>query len=467
MRGEYYSRVIKVLIFISDFLLINLAFISTRQLGYGYTLSNEQFTSFFLIFSLVWIIAGFYYKIYRVVYRVDPSGSVKSISLNLLSSFGVHFLILFSILNTFRVYEVSIEFMGYIYFLSGALIFGSRVFYKLVLKYFEVTAFNFRKVVVVGATRSGKALHQFFSTYPVAGYQFKGFFDDQVETPQVDQHLIIGQLKDLKDFCKKESIDEIYFALPLSHHELLQDLSRFADDNFIYFRMAPDFGKVIPENCNVFLINSSIPILTTRREPLGISLNAYLKRAFDIVFSSLVILTVFPVIFPIIAIAIKLESPGPIFFKQLRPGRKNKLFECYKFRTMRVNNSTELQATKNDSRITRVGAILRKTNLDELPQFFNVLLGSMSVVGPRPNMISQLEEYSKTIELYKLRHFVTPGITGYAQVNGFRGETREPELMRKRVEYDVQYMENWSMAFDLKIIFLTVWNMMKGEKNAY
>jgi putative colanic acid biosynthesis UDP-glucose lipid carrier transferase len=134
---------------------------------------------------------------------------------------------------------------------------------------------------------------------------------------------------------------------------------------------------------------------------------------------------------------------------------------------MRVNKSTELQATKNDSRITKVGQFLRRTNLDELPQFFNVLLGDMSVVGPRPNMISQLEQYSETIRHYKVRHFISPGITGYAQVNGFRGETREPGLMEKRVQYDVLYLENWSLALDLKIIFLTVWNMFKGEKNAY
>ncbi len=134
---------------------------------------------------------------------------------------------------------------------------------------------------------------------------------------------------------------------------------------------------------------------------------------------------------------------------------------------MHVNNSTEVQATKNDSRITAVGRFLRKTNLDELPQFFNVLLGNMSVVGPRPNLISQLEKYSKTIQLYKLRHFITPGITGYAQVNGFRGETKDPELMEKRVYYDVLYLENWSLALDIKIIFLTVWNMIKGDKHAF
>jgi putative colanic acid biosynthesis UDP-glucose lipid carrier transferase len=134
---------------------------------------------------------------------------------------------------------------------------------------------------------------------------------------------------------------------------------------------------------------------------------------------------------------------------------------------MRVNNQTELQATKNDPRITKVGSFLRKSNLDELPQFFNVLFGDMSVVGPRPNLVTQLETYSKWISKYPVRHFILPGITGYAQVNGFRGETKKPELMEKRVEYDILYMENWSVALDLKIIFLTVWNMIKGEKNAY
>jgi putative colanic acid biosynthesis UDP-glucose lipid carrier transferase len=151
----------------------------------------------------------------------------------------------------------------------------------------------------------------------------------------------------------------------------------------------------------------------------------------------------------------------------MRPGKQNKLFDCYKFRTMRVNDNTEHQATKNDARITRVGAFLRKTSLDEIPQFFNVLLGNMSVVGPRPNMISQLQEYSSKIQNYRMRHFITPGITGYAQVHGFRGETKEIELMEKRVQYDVQYMENWSLWLDLKIISLTVWNAVNGEKNAY
>jgi putative colanic acid biosynthesis UDP-glucose lipid carrier transferase len=172
-------------------------------------------------------------------------------------------------------------------------------------------------------------------------------------------------------------------------------------------------------------------------------------------------------VFPAIAVAIRVSSKGPIFFKQLRPGKKNKLFWCYKFRTMTVNNDTEKQATKDDNRITKVGAFLRKTSLDELPQFFNVLKGDMSVVGPRPNLVSHLQKYPTHIKEYALRHWVTPGITGFAQVSGYRGETRELIQMQKRVDYDLQYIENWSLTFDLEIIGLTILNLVRGEKEAY
>jgi putative colanic acid biosynthesis UDP-glucose lipid carrier transferase len=198
-----------------------------------------------------------------------------------------------------------------------------------------------------------------------------------------------------------------------------------------------------------------------------VAINVWLKRLFDIAFSLLVILTIFPFLFPVIAIAIKIDSEGPVFFKQPRRGKKNMLFDCYKFRTMYIHGVSERQATKDDPRITRVGRFLRKTNLDEVPQFINVLMGNMSVVGPRPHINSQLEQYGEAIKKYKVRHFVTPGITGYAQVNGYRGETKEVRLMEKRVEYDVIYMENWSLSLDIKIIFLTVWNMIRGEKSAY
>jgi putative colanic acid biosynthesis UDP-glucose lipid carrier transferase len=463
MKEKYQPLAIKILIFIIDFWLINMAFTASRQLGGDMPGSGpREEASFFLIFSLIWIIAGFFFKIYRI----DTVSLIRNISINLLATFLVHILMIMVVLISFRIYTVDSKSLLLLYVIAAGMIIGSRILFKLILKYFEFMAFDQRKVVIIGATGSGKALFRFFKTHQNAGYDFKGFFDDESKRKGFFKDLIAGNLSSVKEFCISQRVDEIYFALPLTRKELLEDMLKFADDNFIYFRIAPDFGKVLERTCNVVLMNT-IPVLTARKEPLRVSFNAALKRAFDILFSLLVIVFIFPFVLPPIALAIRLDSGGPIVFKQLRPGKKNKLFECYKFRTMTVNNTTEVQATRDDARITQVGRFLRKTNLDELPQFFNVLLGSMSVVGPRPNMISQLEQYSKTIRQYKLRHFITPGITGYAQVNGFRGETRQQELMEKRVEYDVLYLENWSLSLDIKIIWLTIWNMVKGDRNAF
>jgi len=197
-------------------------------------------------------------------------------------------------------------------------------------------------------------------------------------------------------------------------------------------------------------------------------LNRFIKRVFDIGFSLFVILFVFSWLFPILAILIKTSSPGPIFFVQTRSGRDNEPFNCYKFRSMRVNSDSDSkQATKDDVRKTKVGAFLRRTNLDELPQFFNVILGNMTIVGPRPHMLKHTEEYSKLIDQFMVRHFLKPGITGWAQVNGLRGETKTTEDMLQRVEADVWYLENWSFLLDLKIIFLTFYGTFKGDKNAF
>lgn len=196
-------------------------------------------------------------------------------------------------------------------------------------------------------------------------------------------------------------------------------------------------------------------------------LNKIVKRSFDLLFATCAII-ISPLILIPVAIGIKISSPGPIFFKQKRTGYRGKEFTCYKFRTMKVNtDSDKIQATKDDPRKTQFGNFLRKTSIDELPQFFNVLRGDMSIVGPRPHMVKHTKDYSVLIDKYMIRHTIKPGITGWAQVNGYRGETKELWQMEKRVEYDVWYTENWNLMLDLKIIFLTVVNAIKGEKNAF
>jgi putative colanic acid biosynthesis UDP-glucose lipid carrier transferase len=211
-----------------------------------------------------------------------------------------------------------------------------------------------------------------------------------------------------------------------------------------------------------------LPAFSFRKEPLEQLINRFVKRTFDVVFSSLVILLVFTWLFSIIGIIIKLSSKGPVFFRQLRSGENNHTFYCYKFRTMRVNGyADQLQATKKDPRITKIGSFLRRTSLDELPQFINVFLGSMSVVGPRPHMISHTEEYSTHIDDFMVRHYLKPGITGWAQVNGYRGETKEIEDMANRVKCDIWYLENWNFLLDFKIVYLTVYNTINGDPNAF
>ncbi len=341
--------------------------------------------------------------------------------------------------------------------------------WKFTLFYFlrliRIAGFNYRKVVIVGDGRVADEVHTYFTTHLSNGFKFMGYFSDHNEEVKYPS-LLLGNTNQLQDYCAHEHIDEIYCTLPLTESEKISEIVGFADNHLIRFKLIPDFsGFTNKKICIDFY--EDMPVLSVRNEPLGEMINRIVKRGFDITFSMMVIIFIFPILFPILALLIKLSSKGPVFFKQLRSGKNNQEFICYKFRSMSLNEKADLaQAIKGDVRVTRVGQFLRKTNLDEIPQFFNVFLGHMSVVGPRPHMLKHTEEYSLIIDKFMVRHFVKPGITGWAQVNGWRGETNSKK-MEKRVEYDVWYLENWNFVLDLKIIFLTVFNMIKGEKNAY
>ena len=211
-----------------------------------------------------------------------------------------------------------------------------------------------------------------------------------------------------------------------------------------------------------------LPVLIFRSIPLDDVVNKFIKRTFDIAFSLVIIIFILSWLLPILGILIKLNSKGPVFFKQYRTGLDNKQFKCWKLRTMTINSlSDSKQAERGDARITSIGAFLRKTSLDELPQFFNVFLGNMSVIGPRPHMLKHTEQYSRIVNKFMVRHFIKPGISGLSQVRGFRGETTEVYQMRGRIKLDIFYLENWSFFLDMKIIFFTVINIFKGEDSAF
>ena len=295
------------------------------------------------------------------------------------------------------------------------------------------------------------------------GYRVLGFFDDN---PSDDFYSgVVYPLSELADFVAGRNVRQIFYTLS-GQNEAHRLAVKIADDNVADFYYVPQIPPTLSRRFELHNIGS-VPVLSVMRNPLKNPLNRGLKRTFDLAVSS-VFLCFYPIIYIPVAIAIKLSSPGPVYFKQERTGYLGNSFECLKFRTMRVNaNADKVQATKNDSRKTRVGDFLRRTSLDELPQFINVWKGDMSVVGPRPHMLKHTEEYTKIVDRYMVRHAVKPGITGWAQVNGYRGLTDEVWKMERRVEHDVWYIENWTFLLDIKIMIRTVLNALQGEKNAF
>lgn len=458
-KGKY-GKYLRSLIVLGDYICINIAYIIVCAIFNFYPdLYNH------LIWSLINVayipVLLFFSQIHnqRIIYA-------NHIVITALESTLFHAVILVSLLFfTNNIDKVWTKQIVALYLLMVVIIPIWWVSARKILKIYRRKGYNFRKVIIVGYGRTGKILEKALLSDAGYGYKIMGVFDDNRKIGK-DNKLYKGTVADVEEFAMKHGIDEIYCALPTTEEEKVITLTRFAEGNAIHFYIIPSMTPYLHRRLHFDSIGD-VPILSIRTEPLENPINTVIKRGFDIIFSG-TFLIFFPLILIPVAIAVKISSPGPIFFKQKRTGLRGKDFYCYKFRTMRVNDkSDELQATKNDPRKTKVGEFLRKTNIDELPQFWNVFKGDMSVVGPRPHMIKHTEDYSKLIDTYMLRHLVKPGITGWAQVNGYRGETKELWQMEKRVQYDVWYIENWDFFLDLKIIYLTIINAIRGEKNAY
>lgn len=451
-----YSGFIRTIHSLGDLALLNLAFLIGNLVHYGNV--EHAFSDYnvkqFLYLNLFWIITTSVLKVYKI-YRVMRISTIIEI---LLKAFMVHLLFIFSfiVVSKSELYSFELFLLKYCIFIF--LIIAWRLSFIYFLKYLRKRGLNYRRVIIAGAGSLGDELLGFFNEHPEYGYRFLGFFDDDSKNESR-----AGKLSDIEEFTLQKKVDEIYCVLPDVPQEKVQQLISFADDHLIRLKIVPDLRSLYNKKVKIDFYDN-LPILNFRREPLDNIFNRAMKRGFDIVFSTIVLVAVFPWLFPIIAIAVKLSSKGPVLFKQLRSGRGNKPFVCYKFRSMATNSlADERQATKNDPRITKVGHFLRKTSLDELPQFLNVLKGEMSVVGPRPHMLLHTEKYSEEIDSFMVRHFVKAGITGLAQVKGLRGETSDPALMDQRVRMDLWYIENWTFLFDIKIIILTVLEMMRGK----
>ncbi|HYG40380.1 MAG TPA: undecaprenyl-phosphate glucose phosphotransferase [Cytophagales bacterium] len=454
-----FSKYLSTLHLIGDVILINSAYLTSYIFFFSFEpeFIRTKYFILLLIFNLSWISLTYLLR----TYHLDRVEDFETIFISVLKLISIHLLLISSIIFIGN-FSFSRDHILYTYLFLSAFIFLWRLGLLWFFQTYRKLGYNYRNVIILGYNEVAKELQKFFKRYPQHGYRFLGYFDNSTSNGDIK-----GNLEDVYDFVTENNVDEIYYSLSEVNYEYVNNLIDFADNHFIRVKVLTDF-KLLPYKNFKIEFYDNLPILDIRTIPLDDLINRALKRSFDILFSIVILFTVLIWLIPIISILIRLDSKGPAFFRQKRSGKDNKDFWCYKFRTMRVNqDANSKQATKNDSRITRVGRFLRKTNIDELPQFFNVLIGNMSVVGPRPHMLKHTEEYSQIINKYMMRHFVKPGITGLAQIKGYRGETHDPILMKNRIKIDRFYIENWSFLLDLKIIIVTVFNMIRGDKNAY
>lgn len=435
--------------------LIDLSIINGLAISYFFK-GFIDYQHFAIIISISWIILSISSKFYDV-YRYTREVTMVSMIIRQLILFLLIVFAYFGYNNDVGVNpKVVINYVFSVFFLIT--IFKFTVYY-LLQKYRTAFGGNYRKTVIFGANKKTLALENFFNKNPEYGYIHKKTFSFK-EKKEIN-------LEKCFSFILEEGIDEIYCSISELTNNQIGEVIDFADNNLKILKFLPDNKEIYSKKLK-YDYYDYIPILSLRNIPLEDSINMVVKRVFDIVFSSMVIIFILSWLTPIIALLIKLESKGPVFFKQSRNGFNYKEFDCYKFRSMMPNKDAHLQqATKNDMRVTKVGRIIRKTSIDELPQFFNVLFGDMSVVGPRPHMVSHTNMYAKKIDKFMVRHFVKPGITGLAQISGFRGEVETDKDIIGRVKYDIFYIENWSIFLDLKIIFKTFMNAVQGEEKAY
>lgn len=356
------------------------------------------------------------------------------------------------------------------YLLAPLIIIAWHLSARLVLGYFRSKGHNTRRVAIVGATELGANLKVRLTEDKYNGFIFTGFFDDRKlaedgRRVSGNDLTVVGDIDSMIHLCRRGQVEIVYITLSLAAEKRIKKIVDELADSTVSVYLVPDMFTFNLMNSR-WLDYQGITAISIYDTPFS-GLGSFIKRMEDLVVGFMILVLIsFPML--IIAMGIKLTSPGPVFFKQKRYGRDGREIKVWKFRSMKVmeNGNVVAQATKNDPRITPFGSFLRKTSLDELPQFINVIGGSMSIVGPRPHAIAHNEEYRKQIQGYMLRHKIKPGITGLAQINGYRGETDTLEKMEGRIRYDLEYIRNWSLMLDIKIILITV---LKGfiNKNAY
>ena len=449
-----------------DVLCLTAIVIGTRFTEFQSSFFSQSISVVVVVNVFAWLFIARAFGLYNDL-RMKPI-SIEWVMF--VKAFGI-----FTLVKSFLFFQLfsSFYFEKKLFFLNSVLIFCilplQKLLIRIVFKKLRNSHNYSRKVLIVGAGENGINFYENWVNQHF-GYQLTGFLDDEKQPGLNGNYL--GKTSDIEMVIANYELDDIVVTLPITREKEIERIVAVGEKEGKRVRIVADYHKFGSGKMHVDSVGN-LSVITLRSLPLDYLDNKIYKRIFDIIFSALTIVFVFSWLFPIISLIIKLTSRGPVLFRQERWGLNNKIITCLKFRTMIANcrnvdeDGNYLQAKKNDPRLTRIGKFLRKTNLDELPQLFNVLFGSMSLVGPRPHPVPLNITSKDSVEKYMMRHWVKPGITGWAQVHGYRGETGDKFLMKKRVKYDLWYIEKWTFWLDLQIIVQTVVNMIKGEKNAY
>ncbi len=425
-----------------------------------FLLLNENYSQiwYVLYVNISWLVISYYLNFYNLR-RYNRNVDVISRLFFQFLFFTFVYFAFFTFSNESISLTKHIKVLGIIFLMIGLF----RALYLYLLKEYRNRGGNFRNIIIVGANKSVQKISDFLHDHTELGYRIVGFFSDK----HLNQKNYLGTIEDAFEYALNNEIDEIYCSMSELTNSQIKSFIDFADNNLKVLKLVPESKDDFTTKMDVEYFDY-IPLLSLRSIPFDNPINQIIKKLFDVIFSIVIIIFVLSWLTPLMFILVKLESKGPLFFKQKRDGLSGNQFVCYKYRSMYVNKvADDVQATREDVRVTKVGSFIRKTSIDELPQFFNVLVGDMSIVGPRPHMPSQTKKYAKTVDKFMVRHFIKPGITGLAQVRGFRGEVEKKEDMENRVKLDIFYIENWSFLLDLKIIGQTITNVFKGDKKAY
>ena len=460
-RLKYYLQILLVLL---DLLSLNIFFILTlfvfdRSTSFEYF---PPYLKYWFFLNLFWVVLSFILRLYSdttiINFEIFIKRTVQVFTIWIV--FNLCFLVFSREINFSRLFIV----LSMCNFSIGLIL--NRFLYFAFKNYVTFQSSLVNKVIILGYNETAKKLAKYFEEDDIHT-QLLGFVEEADNMNELTHYPILSGIGNLIEVATRLNVQEIYSTITPEQNKSIYGLMNDAEDKCMRFKVVPNLSFFLNKPVVIDYI-MDMPVLSLRRDPLEDIGNRIKKRVLDVVVSFMVITFILSWLTPLIALIIKLESKGPVFFSQDRTGRKDKPFKCFKFRSMCTNNAQETkQATINDDRVTRIGSFMRKTSLDEFPQFFNVLIGNMSLVGPRPHMIQHTSDFSKVVDHYMVRQFLKPGVTGWAQINSFRGEITTHLQLQMRVTSDLWYLENWTIWLDIRILFLTAYQVFKGDKHAY